>query len=200
MQVEWVAISILSSSIVLYLGTHLVSRSTCLMANHHRHHLNRFLPQKTPSSASHRQRDIHSPYNSRQRTHEIPPLNGLDQRKVDERHGRPELGGGEHERPELGLGLFPDDGKIHDPEVDGVGAGPVLCGGGEVRDARGVEHGVAEGARKGAEEERVEGGADGLVEGEFDDCVCEGEFWGGLVLVLLFGRFGWWGAGMCGEC
>lgn len=157
------------------------------MANHHRHPLTCFLPQKTSSSASHRQRDIHSPRNSRQRTHQIPPLNGLDQRKVDERHGRPELGGGKHERPELGLGLLPDDGKIHDPEVDGVGAGPVLCGGGEVGDARGVEHGVAEGARKGAEEERVEGGTDGLVEDEFDDCVCEGEFWGRLVLVLLFG-------------
>lgn len=41
-----------------------------------------------------------------------------------------------------------------------------------------MEHGIAQGAGEGAEEKRVEGGADGLVEDELDDCVCEGELWG----------------------
>lgn len=167
-----------------------MSRSTGQNVSSYHHRPVSPLPPASPISTSHRQRDIDSPHNSRQRTHQIPPLNGLDKREVDERHGRPELGGGKHERPELGFRLLPDDGKINDPEVDGVGAGPVLCGGGEVGDARGVMHGVAEGAREGAEEERVEGGADGLVEGELDDCVCEGEFWGGIVLALLL--FGVW--------
>jgi hypothetical protein len=41
--------------------------------------------------------------------------------------------------------------------------------------------------REGAEEERVESGANSLIEDEFDDCIRDGELWGRLVLGLLLG-------------
>lgn len=126
-------------------------------------------------SVSHSQRDINPPSNSRQRTHQVPPLHRLDQRKVDERHSRPELRSSKHEPPKLCLCRFPDSSKVDAIKIDGAGAGPVLCGGGQAGDARGVDHCLTEGVGECAEEEGVEGGADGLVEEEFEDGVCEGE-------------------------
>lgn len=63
-----------------------------------------------------------------------------------------------------------DANKVNDTAFD-----PVVGGLAGVGDARGVVHGLLEGAHKDAKEESVYGGADGLVQDELDGRVADRE-------------------------
>lgn len=79
----------------------------------------------------------------------------FDKCEVDERDERPQLVASEDKRPELLLGLRPDDAKVDKGKVNGVWAGPVFDGLEDVCDMWRVTAGHAKRARERAVEERV---------------------------------------------
>lgn len=141
----------------------------------------------TCKSLCRKEANVHTPHNASQRTQEVSSLHRLDEGKVDERDKGPQLVASRDERPELLLGLGPDEFKVDGAKVDGVGLDPVVHGLAEVGDAGRAVAGHAQRAREGAEEERVGGRAEGLVEQELDGRIALGQRGRRRRVVALFG-------------
>lgn len=123
------------------------------------------------------QAHVDSPNHTCKCTNKISPLHCLDHAEVDDANRGPQLTAGDKDGPKLVQRQIPDVAPVDTGKVDGSGLRPVGDGLGERGDAGGGHGGEAEGVDEVAEEEGVESGADGLVEGEFDQGVADGELW-----------------------
>lgn len=120
---------------------------------------------------------VDTPNHAGQRTNQVPALDRLDGRKVDQTNSRPEFPSSHENGPELVERGSPDGVPVDAGEVDCARAGPEGNGLKEAGDAgRRVKSG-AQGVDIVAEEEGIEGGADGLVEDQLDGGVADGQLW-----------------------
>ena len=107
--------------------------------------------------------NVHTPSHTGDGTHQVPDLDGLDERKVDKRNKGPQLVARQQQGPKLLQRLGEHLVEVDAGKVDGAGLDPKVDGLGKVGDAGCMAGCCAQGAHKGAKEQRVDGRAERLV-------------------------------------
>lgn len=119
------------------------------------------------------QTHVDTPSDTRKRTNQVPTLNALDKGKVHQTDHGPQLEARDEDGHELELALVDDGPPVNVTIVDGAPrkqeCARVLRG----REVLRAHHGRLDAVHEHAESERVERGADGLVEDELDERVAD---------------------------
>lgn len=118
---------------------------------------------------------VDAPDDTSNRADQVTTLDSLDQGVVDEGDSWPQLPARNDDAPELLQGGVPYGGEIDAGEVDTTRRGPEVSSLVERSNAGRVGGGSTQRTHEGAEEQRVEGGADGLVQRKLDERVADGE-------------------------